>query len=446
MTTPNAPFALGGATPNYTFPLPLSTTDPDEEPLVYVRLNQEWLKYLIGAVYYLRQEASWASTDYSLVCLSIARANMLADMLMTLLCDPVCIEGIRLAGNTLQVSTDGGETWSNLDNAGSEGNPQDPRTSEPLKPARTGSNVQCLSAANATAVFVELHRELSAWYNTLPSVLNLIYSIGAGLQQFFAALWQNFGLAVDVDTLAVDILAHSASLNDAAFTSAIQDRLTCILYCRADNNGRWSAGAIELVMSDIAAETGDMWRLLEVYLEQVAGYAGLNNAGTTTSVSSDDCSSCGCGWCYKFDFTASDGGWVDEGDGHYSAGQGWVADSGSDVFWDCYTKYHFSTGQTITHVRFKANVGALHGSAPTGTSYGIYIKHGGTTTKVTSMTPVYGAEVTLEWTGTLTSVTDIWMDWNTGNYDEQSKWAEVTCFEALLEGSGSNPIGTDNCI
>lgn len=297
MTTPNAPFALGGATPNYTFPLPLSTTDPDEEPLVYVRLNQEWLKYLIGAVYYLRQEATWASTDYSLVCLSIARANMLTDMLMSVLCEPVCLEGIRLAGNSLQVSADGGETWSSVPNAGSSGDPQDPRTNEPLKPARTGDDRRCLAAANATAVFVELHRELSQWYNTLPSVLNLIYSIGAGLQQFFAALWQNFGLVVNADTLAVDILAHYTALNDEAFTSTIQDKLTCILYCCADENGQFDQDALDLVISNIGAETGEMWRLLEVYIEQVAGLNGLNNAGTTNSVATHDCEPCYCNVC-----------------------------------------------------------------------------------------------------------------------------------------------------
>lgn len=414
--------------------------------MIYVRVNEEWLKYLLGAVYYLRQEASWASDDYSLVCLSIARANMLMDMLMTALCEPICADAIRLAGNTLQLSPDGGATWENVANPGGEGDPADPRTNEPLKPARTGSNIPCLSSANAVAVFVELHRQLSTWYNTLPSVLNLIYSIGAGLQNFFAALWQNFGLVVDVDTLAVDILAHSASLNDAAFTTAIQERLSCILYCRADVNGRWSANAIELVMSDIAAESGDMWRLLEVYLEQVAGYTGLNNAGTTTSVSSYDCGDCGCGWCYKFDFTASDGGWVEAGDGHYSSGQGWVADSDVDVFWDAYVKYNFPTSVTLTHVRFKANVGSYNNPPPAGGTFGIYIKHGGTTTKVTSNPVTYGGEVTLEWTGTLTGVTDVWMDWNTGNYNEDNKWASVVCFEALLEGSGSNPIGTDNCL
>lgn len=307
MAQPNAVFSLGGPPPNFTFPLPLSTTDPDEEPLVYVRLNREWLKYLIGACYALRQEATWLSDDYSLVSLSIARANMLLDMLMTELCEPVCADEIRIAGNALQLSEDGGETWANVPNAGAQGDPPDPRTDEPLLPHRTGENIPCLAAANATACLVELHRQVVAWYDANLSGLVLLGALALILGVLFPVSWMVFGLSLSSVTLSITLLTYSAVLNNAAFTEAVQEELTCILYCNADENGQWDAAALALIMGQIALQEGDIWRLLEVYFEQIAGPNGLNNAGTTTSVDAYDCGECACNWCYTFDFATTDG-------------------------------------------------------------------------------------------------------------------------------------------
>lgn len=210
----------------------------------------------------------------------------------------LCVPYVRMAGSTLQTSVDG-TTWQNQPDAGQEGNPPDPRTDGPINPARTGSNVPCLSAANAVAVFVELHRELSVWYNAIPVYLSFLYSIGAALQSFFYSMWQVFGLTVNQIDLATNILAHQSALNESAFTSQIQSDLTTILYCNADSNGQWNQAEYDTVVSQIAGKTGDMWALIGHYLSDVAGIVGLNNAGTTTSVSIYDCSEMLCGeWCH----------------------------------------------------------------------------------------------------------------------------------------------------
>jgi len=299
MAQPNAVFSLGGPPPNFTFPLPLSTTDPDDEPLVYVRLNREWLKYLIGACYALRQEATWLSDNYSLVCLSIARANMLLDMLMTELCEPVCADEIRLAGNTLQLSTDGGATWANVPNGGGAGDPADPRTDEPLLPHRTGDNRRCLAAANAVACFAELHREVVEWYNASALPLIVLGALALILGVFFPVSWMVFGLSLSATTLATVLLTHTASLNMEAFDETVQDELRCIFYCRMDTDGQLNETSFADVLADIAAKSGDIWELIAYYVENVGGFAGLNNAGTTTSIASADCGDCLCGeWCY----------------------------------------------------------------------------------------------------------------------------------------------------
>ncbi len=343
-------------------------------------------------------------------------------------------------------SNDGGATWTPVPAVNDGSSTYDPRNDAPLNPPRTGSNIPCLAAANAVACFVELHREIVKWYDDAVLIVLFCGAISAMLQLFFGVGWLTFQLSVNYMTYVNQILNYTGALTNASFTSTIQSELQCILYCRAASNGQWSANALELVLSDVAAKSGDMWRLIEIYLESIGGYVGLNNAGTTTSIASADCGGCGCGWCYKWDFAASQGSWTVDGDGYYSAGSGFIADSHSSIFWDVYAGIHSLGNIALTRVRFKANVGEISGSPAYYGNFGIYIKHGGVTTKVTSITPTPGAPVTIEWNGSYTNVTDVWMDWNVGNYDERGVSASVVCYEGLMEGPGANPFGADNCI
>jgi len=230
----------------------------------------------------------------------------------------------KLRNGVPAYSTDGGETWTDVPSeVGGEENGHDPREIEPTLPARTGTNAACLSAANAVACYVELHRQLSNWYSQIGFILDMYYAIGSSLMKFFPQSWSTMGLNVDQAQVALAILEHSASLNMDAFTSAIQEKLTCILYCNADEYGQWNAAAFSAALAEMSLESGDMWRLLEDYLSYVSGVTGLNNAGVTNSVSTYDCEDCSCTWCLAFDFSASANGWTGEY-GTYWTGGGWI--------------------------------------------------------------------------------------------------------------------------
>lgn len=220
-----------------------------------------------------------------------------------------CPPQIRFRNGIAQYSTDGGTTWSNVPSSTGD-SVYDPRTDDPMQPARTGTNIPCLAAANAVACLVELHKEIVAWYDANQAGLVLLGAISLALGIFFPLSWMIFGLSLSGTALATLVLAHIESLNNAAFTSTIQQELACILYCNADSSGRWDQTAFDAILAEVDAKTGDMWELLHVYLEQVGGPVGLSNAGTTTSVASYDCTACSCGWCYEFDFSAGDGGWA----------------------------------------------------------------------------------------------------------------------------------------
>jgi len=230
----------------------------------------------------------------------------------------------RTNGGKSEYSTDGGATWTPTPDVIDPGHTFDPRNDEPLLPERGGSNIPCLAAANATACYVELHREVVEWYNNVGVAVVLLGALALALGIFFPVSWAVTGLAISSTGLAIIFLAHTASLNIAAFTTTIQQQLTCILTCRADAAGRWDADAYAGVLADIADKTGDMWRLIEHYISDVSGIQGLNNAGTTTSVASYDCSACVCNFCYLFDSTSGLDTWnIAEGAGVYSGGM-WV--------------------------------------------------------------------------------------------------------------------------
>lgn len=227
----------------------------------------------------------------------------------------------------LAFSNDGGATWTPVPAVNDGSSDYDPRTDSPIKPARTGDNIPCLAAANATACFKELHRELSVWYSEAGIILSFLYSIGAILQSFFDTVWAIFGLHVDIIDLATDILAHQAALNVESWTEGIERSLMCILYANADVNGQWDATAYNAILAEIATKDGNMWALIGHYISGVSGIVGLNNAGTTNSVTTAVCEP-DCGqWCYEFNFATGQQSFTITSSprGVYSAGNGFAA-------------------------------------------------------------------------------------------------------------------------
>lgn len=347
----------------------------------------------------------------------------------------LCPPQIRNKSGTLQYSTDGGATWQNVDTeSGSSGN--DPRVDEPLQPARGGSNIQCLAAANAVACIVELHREVVQWYNDLAAPMVLLGAVALALGVFFPVSWMVMGTALSATTLATIFLTHTASLNDTAFTETIQNDLICILECHSDAAGRWDQTAFNAVLSDVAAQAGDMWGLIGDYLENLIGPAGLSNAGTTTSVASHDCSACVCNWCYRFDFTTGQAGWSSwhvgyggsECDTVWDTGQGWGnARCGSPQPSDWFGgTFNFLIAVAVTKVKV-----GWRNVTRTNSGNGVVFTMGVDRPADGNSDVEYVGNQTL--TGVM-AVGAIVQDWGAGH---------VAYVE--LHGVGDNPFGVNNC-
>jgi hypothetical protein len=343
----------------------------------------------------------------------------------------------------LNFSNDGGATWTPVTSeTPGPGEGSDPRDSEPLLPARTGSNIPCLSAANAVACYVELHRQLSSWYAALGFILDLYYSIGSSLMKFFPQSWSVFGLSVDQAAIAIDVLAHSASLNMTAFSSTIQDELTCILYCHAGAEGRWNATQYTAVLADIDAKTGDMWDLLYVYLNEVSGMAGLNNAGTTTSVASRDCAACDCGWCWEFApdwdgvnlIYAIQSGAVIVNEQWFDGGTGY------------YNMVYFEVPITSEIHEIIATYDATPDIQNSGPENYIYIDTQAIGNRVVRVSPPPGGTgLVMHYTGSVTPSSLIGLVIYAGYAIGHQPGGTCQLTSLIIKGPGDNPFGDNNC-
>jgi hypothetical protein len=353
----------------------------------------------------------------------------------------LCPPKIRSIAGRLFLSTDGGSTWTPVEDATYE--EYDWRQDEPLKPPRTGDDKRCLAAANAVAVFVELHRQIVAWYESAQGGLALGMAILGVLALLFPAGAFYIAGAIGGTGLALAILEHATALTNASFTSEIQDELRCIFFCAANDDGRWSEMAFNFVMADVQAKSGDMWRLLELYLGEIGGYVGLNNAGTTTSVTSATCDCTECGWCYVFDFTQSSGGWVSGGAtlGTYVPGQGWravVSQPGGGPYPQLLIRRNFAS-TTITYI-------AAHivGSA-VGNTQGYYaVRRAGDIAVAElgpGLNPRAGQAVWLSASGSWPAQAQIGL--YCGEYYTSSN--DLWCDRIVVRGTGANPFGEDNC-
>lgn len=329
--------------------LALPAPDFDAAPLVCLPINVDWLPVLLSAIARLELKASWVDgtdsdrADQQILALTLAIKNAMecGDM-------PFDVRQKPGAPCELEKSTDDGATWATWANLrlcppllriGAAGAPEistdGGTTYTPIQtappPVRgtppAGQDNRCLAAANAVNVLVSFHYEIARTYAPGIPVLVLATAVVAVILSMLGL----FIAAGAITGMMTALLLYAASLVNDAFTAAIQEELKCILFCAGSETGGAVTFDLAAVNAEIAAKypSDDMWRVLSLYL-QIIGADGLNRAGATTAITSATCNCLECEWCYTFDFTQSDGGWLDFGDRCiYSLGNGWIRKSGA---------------------------------------------------------------------------------------------------------------------
>lgn len=426
------------ALPSFPFPVVAPDVDPDAGSQMTVCFAAEWLPVLIGAMQQLTLQATWQG-DNTAVLLAQSRAQTLIAMFGA--ADGGCDQAIALVNlrynsgtDSIQQTFDGGTTW--VDNPS-----LDPRTSTLYRlPPNTATDQRCQAAANDVRFISDLIGNVLVTIDAAGTAEGLI----AILLPFFVELGP-FGILIDlVLGLAFVLFAAGSTAIAAAFTNTVYDQLLCIFDCNLSLDGSCTPAQLTAIENAISTDIGGLVNDVMQAMLFLMGDVGLSNAGATGSAPAD-CSGCSCNWCYTFDFTASDGGWVARGgtDAQYLAGQGWstVAPGGSDSVY-CVIDRTF-TLSTLTEISMVLdyNKGGLGGSPPV--EQVILRNAGSAYTYYSNTSPPDGTPLTVGWTG---SQAENDLEANVWTTNDRTHGAGFCIIRSItLHGTGSNPFGSDNC-
>jgi hypothetical protein len=171
------------------------------------------------------------------------------------------------------------------------------------------------------------------------------------------------------------------------------------------------------------------------YLLSVVAAGGLDHAGTTTAITSYDCTPCD-DWCYRWDFPASSGGWINHGGTPvttYVAGQGWLGGIQNDGCANhVYNRLERTWGASVTNL-----ASIVSGTYPAGASANVRFYNGATLLSSQAMTFSSGV---MTWSGTPVAhtrfVIDVQKCNQPGNY--YNRYIQ-------MGGIGTSPMGSSNC-
>jgi hypothetical protein len=243
------------------------------------------------------------------------------------------------------------------------------------------------------------------------------------------------------------ITAGADALTDN-FTEEVYDEIQCAFYCHIGGDGTVTDEQKELVRAQVEADQVTFVSALFDIYTFIVGSVGFQNSGAT-GTETGDCSDCACGWCYTFDFTASDGGWFirSTDEGVYSPGDGWQT--------NCFTldgtaervviQYDFGSWGSATLTEWEAHFDYLHGDS--GIQQFVMRQFSGaagtgSVLAITSEVPPPNGDQVGSGSGSITPGSMELNIWTSSGDCTGS----CNIFSVTLRGTGDNPFGDDNCV
>lgn len=198
--------------------------------------------------------------------------------------------------NQLEISTDGGTTWTP--------DPESPITTLTEWPAPVTSGVsanKCDAATNGKQHIEDLIAGCSEWLETAGTVLELAVGVCTALLTLIAALSAGT-LAPAAAALATAIWAAAAAALeigktafDGYWTTIERDKIVCALYCTIGDDGSFTPEQYEEFLNTWKAiATPSPAFNLVLSSVKAAGVKGLNNLCSYGSAAEADCSDCSC--------------------------------------------------------------------------------------------------------------------------------------------------------
>jgi hypothetical protein len=342
--------------------------------------------------------------------------------LMTGCCDDEVVLHRITDDGQMQISTDGGATWTQ--------DPADPRvtgTQLPNTIIGTGDDKKCNAATNAVENIKDAQAAWASSISEATTIIGLALEFGAALIVLLFTVGTTAEILIPLMIGAASALFGVLETDyNALFTSDVWDTLTCLIFCRIGDDGQFTTSTYNDLQADIDGQGWDD-RIVQTFQTCLTGWGlvGLNNACIAGTAATADCADCDCGeWCYEFDFTTSDGGWTASTYGSWSPGgwEGTTAGTGVAVAADKTT-----ATTTITHAEMDVTADVECNVAIT--LDGVFTLN--TENVVTG---------TYSWDGTASGTL---FELNPSSGVAQG--AQVTMTRVLFRGTGVNPFGTDNC-
>jgi len=204
----------------------------------------------------------------------------------------------RLEDDVVQQTGDGGTTW--VDSPAN-----DVRHAPAWRlPPIVADDQRCQAAANMTRFLVN-------WFEELLPILSAAGSAWALLSTLillFVVLGP-FALVVIMLDVAATLLGIGATAIGSAFTTEVFDTLTCIFYCRIDEEGQVSAEQLAQINSDVDDQIGGTAATVLHVIFALVGEVGVSNWGARGDAPAD-CDACDCGWTYCWLSGDGLGDWV----------------------------------------------------------------------------------------------------------------------------------------
>lgn len=443
---------------SFAEPLPLITTDPDDDTdRVVVCFPRDYLQVVIGCLSQLQIQATWIATKEEFLDMQM-RVTRLQEIFNESTCDMFCCPLFQTDPNTglPLVSYDGGMTYEPFAPGAYDPDATAPYAAPP-PPLNQGSTDadRCLAAANAAQVVATFYQQTvgqvtADLFNAVLNVniflsnlnralLRIVYPEVAMLQQAQGLYEFDWATYATAPTLSDDQISE----------------LQCLLYDNASETGgivSFDFGAVsDGVVAALGSNPGVAVALLLAYMQT----PGLNAAGGVNSAVDPDCSECDPVWCYEWD-ADNDPAWEFFPDGSFPGGQRgsfssgqWLGADGTNPTarsTEVMMRILFPAIATITAVDVvwtKTN-GTWTGSATNqfvvDSSNGWY--DGSVIESHDAQTAVDG---TFSWTGSqsVSSELTIWMF--AALFAPVGSYGSLAIQSIKIQGTGDNPFGDDNC-
>lgn len=287
--------------------LPPPATDSLEEPLVCLPLNRSWVAYLIAILTPARYSEYWGGTIQESqaaragVVQLINEWSKLEDCMTSnpCGCDEVITHRLNLDSGMLEISKDGGVTWTQ--------DPSDPHLQIILPPPPLAGGLpghsKCDVAAGLQISIHEGYAEMLARDFTGLTIGEIILELAAFIVTFFflppasAAL-----LTTLLVTIARAILTISAAALSAQYDSNVDEIVRCAAFCHLSENGFFTVEGYGGFLAELREKLPAPYDITNinvnlVHFIQTLGYIGCNALAAQSWGIGYDCSDCDCSAC-----------------------------------------------------------------------------------------------------------------------------------------------------